>query len=141
MTFFPLDNRVYYEQPHSNGESINHPTTHQTHTQKSRFVPQLAHEYEVQSTTESQNEYEMEKSQNVYEMEESQNEYEVENGAHPGHMCRVGNVKHPSTAEENYAYPYTHEVPIYSGMRDVLSSATINTYRLNPTPQMLITPA
>ena len=89
---------MYYEQPHSSGESTNrasHPTTtQQAHTQEARTVTHLAHEYEMQSTSESQHEYEM------------------ENGARPGHMCKVDNVKHPTTAEENYAYAYTHEVQL-----------------------------
>ena len=41
---------------------------------------------------------------------EDLHEYEMENGARPGHMYKVGNVKHLTTAEENYAYAYTHKV-------------------------------
>ena len=106
---YDLDNRVYYEQPHSTGESSNHPTTtQQAHIQGSKTVTHLAHEYEMQSTTESQHEYEM------------------ENGARPGHMYKYGNIKHSTTAGENYASLYTHKIhevwySIYSGMQDVVS--------------------
>ena len=98
---------MYYEQPHSTGEHIDHTshptTTQQAHIQEIRTVTQLAHQYEMQSTTPAPQHYEMQSTA------EAPHEYEMQNGAHLGHVYNTGNVERPSTAGENFPYTYTYE--------------------------------